>query len=234
MDWHGALFDASKLLLAALLGGAIGFERETHGQAAGLRTYTLVCVGSCLIMLLSLNMEAMYRALDVSQSVVRLDPGRIASYAIAGIGFLGAGAIIKGRGTIRGLTTAAGLWLVTGVGLSVGANYIIPAVCTTLISILLLFRFRRLKTIFPRDEYTILTVRSRESASTIRRIRQILSEYPGFSIQFVNFSKDFTAGTTTYRLRINSKDNMPWPKVVRRIGEIEGIEEIRWEEGEVP
>ncbi|MCK7471467.1 MAG: MgtC/SapB family protein [Desulfomicrobium escambiense] len=158
-------------------------DPRTRRRQASAPT-TLVSVGSCLIMLLSLNMEAMYRALDVSQSVVRLDPGGIASYAIAGIGFLGAGAIIKGKGTIRGLTTAAGLWLVTGVGLSVGANYIIPAVCTTLISVLLLYRCRRLRP-FSRET----SIRSSPSApwSPLRRSGgsgNPLRIPTGFSIRF--------------------------------------------------
>ena len=125
MDLHAD--DLVKLVLASLMGAAIGFERESHGQAAGIRTNILVCTGACLMMLLSLHMEEMFRALSVADSVVRLDPGRIASYAIASMGFLGAGAIIKGKGSIKGLTTAAGLWLVTGIGLSTGAGFVIPA-----------------------------------------------------------------------------------------------------------
>ena len=125
-------YDIGKLLLAAAVGGAIGFEREAHGQAAGFRTYVIVGVASCLMMMLSLHMEELYRTLS-DKSVVRLDPGRIASYAIASMGFLGAGAIIKGKGSVRGLTTAAGLSAATGIGLAVGAGYIITALVTTAI-----------------------------------------------------------------------------------------------------
>ena len=103
--------DIGKLLLAAAVGGAIGFEREAHGQAAGFRTYLIVGVASCLMMLLSLHIEELYRALSVDKSVVRLDPGRIASYAIASMGFLGAGAIIKGKGSVRGLYPVLGRYL---------------------------------------------------------------------------------------------------------------------------
>src|SRR4030042_2995797 len=125
-DWQQVLLAFTKLALAALVGGAIGFERETHGEAAGLRTNILVCVGACLMMLLSLYMEELYRHLGSGPSVVRLDPSRIASYAIASMGFLGAGAIITGKGSVRGLTTAAGLWLATGLGLASGAGSLIP------------------------------------------------------------------------------------------------------------
>src|SRR4030066_1904225 len=154
-DLHAILLDFGKLLLAAFIGGAIGFERESHGQAAGFRTYLIVGVGACLMMLLSLHMEGIFRRLNVD-SVVRLDPGRIASYAIASMGFLGAGAIIKGKGSVRGLTTAAGLWLGTGIGLSVGAGYILPALSSTLLSLFIIYGVRRVKKFFPHDVYTIL------------------------------------------------------------------------------
>ena len=154
--------ELGKLILAAVLGGAIGFERESHGQAAGIRTHLLVCVGACLMMLLSLHMEEIFRHLTADSSV-RLDPGRIASYAIASMGFLGAGAILKGKGTVRGLTTAAGLWLMTGIGLAVGAGYFFPAVASTLISLVILYGMRQLKSFFPREVYTILTLKMRIS-----------------------------------------------------------------------
>jgi len=100
-DWHQCLIWMAKLLLAALLGGAVGFERETHGQAAGLRTNLLVSTGSCLLMMLSLHLPEMFQALDATSNL-RIDPGRIASYAVAGMGFLGGGAILKGKGSVRG------------------------------------------------------------------------------------------------------------------------------------
>ncbi len=151
-----------------MLGGAVGFERESHGQAAGIRTNLLVCVGACLMMLLSLHMEELFRHLN-ADSTVRLDPGRIASYAIASMGFLGAGAILKGKGTVRGLTTAAGLWLVTGIGLAVGAGYLFPAVSSTLISLLILYSLRRLKAFFPRDIYTVLILKFHTQKSRLNR-----------------------------------------------------------------
>jgi len=107
-------WELARLAIAAGVGAAIGFEREAHGQAAGLRTFILISVASCLMMMLSLHMEELFQHLG-DQSVVRLDPARIASYAIASMGFLGAGAIITGKGSVRGLTTAAGLWLATGL-----------------------------------------------------------------------------------------------------------------------
>src|SRR5699024_4744058 len=108
----------SRLLVALVLSGIIGFEREWNNHSAGFRTHILVGVGSCLMMLLSLY--GFLNFIDAYDNV-RFDPARIPSYVISGIGFLGAGTIIVYGGTIRGLTTAASIWTVAGIGLVVGA-----------------------------------------------------------------------------------------------------------------
>lgn len=225
--------EIGKLLLAALLGGAIGFERESHGQSAGFRTNLLVCMGACLMMLLSLHMESLYRHLD-ENSVVRVDPGRIASYAIASMGFLGAGAIIKGKGSVRGLTTAASLWLVTGVGLSVGAGYLLPAVFTTLVSLVILYNLRVIKIGIPRDIYTILTLTFQGCDRPLGEIRNVLSEYPELDLRFVNYHCSMKDCTVTYRLRFISKDNIGWGKITGRLKMLPGLVELRWDESDVP
>jgi putative Mg2+ transporter-C (MgtC) family protein len=113
--------------LALLLGGLIGFEREQSNHAAGLRTNTLVCLGSCLLMMLS-----MYGFGDfANETNVRLDPARLAAQVITGIGFLGAGTILFTGKSITGLTTAASLWVVSAIGLAVGAGFYVAAVTAT-------------------------------------------------------------------------------------------------------
>ena len=224
-----------KITLAGAMGGLIGYERETHGQAAGFRTNILVAMGSCLMMLLSVHMEEMFRDLS-STSSVRIDPSRIASYAVASMGFLGAGAIIKGRGTVRGLTTAAGLWLVTGIGLAVGAGYWIPALFTTLASTIILFFMRvLLRPLVKRDLYSVLTVTCACDLTRLREIREILGAgHPSIRIQAVNYYHDLEAGRVTYALRIISKDSMPWAKVTEQLRHLPGIFKLSWEEAEVP
>jgi putative Mg2+ transporter-C (MgtC) family protein len=222
-----------KLALATAIGGAIGFERETHGQAAGLRTNILVCVGSCLLMMLSLHMEEIHRHLGVAESVVRLDPGRIASYAIASMGFLGAGAIITGRGSVRGLTTAASLWIVTALGLAVGAGYILPAICSMAIGLLILFCLRRVKPFLVRDEHTVLTLKFENMDKPLEPIKAILIKH-GFSIQFINYKIELPSEATVYRIRLLSKENRPWGKVIKEISPSPGLREISWEEAGVP
>jgi len=225
--------EVGTLLLAAVLGGIIGFERETHGQAAGIRTNLLICVGACLMMMLSLHMEELFRHLD-ADSTVRLDPGRIASYAIASMGFLGAGAIIKGRGSVRGLTTAAGLWLVTGIGLAVGAGFLIPALATTVISFLVLYFIRRAKVFVSRDLFTVLSVRFSQRPRVLDQIRKIFSSYPDIVIQFINIQQNIPAEAITYRLPLQSKEKLQREDIMQKILDMEGLEEISWEEGNVP
>jgi len=233
LDFNISLAESGKLILAAALGGSIGFERESHGQAAGIRTNLLVSMGACLMMMLSLHMEELFRHLN-DTSVVRLDPGRIASYAIASMGFLGAGAIIKGKGSIRGLTTAAGLWLGTGIGLAVGAGYILPAIYSTMLSLLILYGVRRIKIFFHRDIYTILILKFNGINKPLEQVEKIFSEYHGLAIQFINLKQSFSSQTATYRLRLVSKEHINREDIVKRLSDIQELEEISWEEGIVP
>ncbi len=232
--WQEALIWIGKLCLAAVLGATIGFERESHGQSAGLRTSIMVATGSCLMMMLSLHLAELFKSLD-GNSPIRIDPGRIASYAVAGMGFLGGGAIIKGKGTVRGLTTAAGLWLVTGVGLSAGAGYVFPALFTTILSLVILYNLRRMKTLLSHDVFTILNLTCYGSEPTLSLIKKTLAEYSRIEINFVNYFCDIEANTIKYSLRLCSKEDMPWGQIVGKLmSQIPGLKEIAWEEGDVP
>jgi putative Mg2+ transporter-C (MgtC) family protein len=231
-DMPDLLVSLGRLTLAAVVGGAIGFEREAHGQAAGLRTNILICVGACLMMLLSLNMEVLFRHLPGDTSVVRLDPGRIASYAIASMGFLGAGAIITGKGTVKGLTTAAGLWLVTGIGLAIGAGFLAPSLFAALISLVSLYGMRQAKAWFHRDTYTILSVKYQGLKDHMQLIQQILGDH-GFTINFTAFKREMPTNVSSYRMHLASKDNIPWAHLVEEIEKTPDLLELEWQEGQV-
>lgn len=124
-----------RLLLAAALGGAVGFERQLHERDAGLRTHLLVSVGSALFTIISA-----YGFTEFAQ--VRWDPTRIAAQIVTGIGFLGAGAIIRDGLSVRGLTTAATLWVVAAIGMGAGAGYYWPTTAATAVVIVALWPLR--------------------------------------------------------------------------------------------
>ncbi len=132
----------ARLVLATFLGGLIGLEREIHGKVAGLRTHALVSIGAALIMLVSIDIYEAYRG------VVSVDPSRIAAQVVSGIGFLGAGAIIRFPSGITGLTTAASLWVVAAIGLACGAGFIKPALTTTALVLMVLVVFARIGRFF--------------------------------------------------------------------------------------
>lgn len=232
-SWYGMFGEFGKLLIAAFISGFIGFERESHGQAAGFRTYLIVGIGSCLMMLLSLHIEELYRHLNAN-SVVRLDPGRIASYAIASMGFLGAGAIIKGRGAVRGLTTAAGLWVVTGMGLSIGAGYILETIFATCIILISLYWLHPIRELAGRRIYSTLTVKLKASDDPLNEIKKIISGFPLFAIQNINYEHELSSQTITYGVRLYSKEKEKWKELVRALSAIQGAIEIKWEESDVP
>jgi putative Mg2+ transporter-C (MgtC) family protein len=138
LGWHEAL---ARLALAAALGSVIGLERELRDREAGLRTHLLVALGSALFTIVSAF--GFHDVLAGSpSSVVRLDPSRIAAQIVSGIGFLGAGAIIRQGLSIRGLTTAATLWVVAAIGMAAGAGYYSGAVLTTVVALVALWPLR--------------------------------------------------------------------------------------------
>ncbi|MCM1005120.1 MAG: MgtC/SapB family protein [Prevotella sp.] len=116
-----------RLLVAMLIGCVIGWERKRKGQVAGLRTFTLISMGACLAMLLSIYVPQEYMGLKNG------DPGRIAAQVVTGVGFLGGGAMIQQKGSIRGLTTAAGIWVVATLGMAVGVGMYGAAVIATVL-----------------------------------------------------------------------------------------------------
>lgn len=132
----------ARLLLATLLGGAIGFERGSRGRAAGFRTHILVCLGSTLIMMTSIHIFEMYSGIAI------VDPARIAAQVVTGIGFLGAGTIMRSGSTVKGLTTAASLWAVAGIGLAVGCGFYFAALISAVLVFVVLVLLSKMEEAF--------------------------------------------------------------------------------------
>ena len=129
-----------RVFLSVILGGIIGFERSKKGRPAGLRTHILVAMGSCLIMVASLYIYELYKG------KAPLDPARIAAGVVTGIGFLGAGTIIRSPQEIKGLTTAASIWVSAGIGLAIGCGLYFASFLTTILTFGTLFYLRKIET----------------------------------------------------------------------------------------
>jgi putative Mg2+ transporter-C (MgtC) family protein len=165
-DWELIL----RLLLAALLGSAIGIERERLLWAAGLRTHMLVCVGSCLIMIVSA-----YGFTAVIGPRVILDPSRIAAQVVSGVGFLGAGSIILRNEVVKGLTTAASLWAVAGLGLAVGGGLYVAAGAATVIILIILAGIKPLEERFRSTRQSVeIHLRTPSGAMSVGLLQQVM------------------------------------------------------------
>jgi putative Mg2+ transporter-C (MgtC) family protein len=167
LDWDDNLV---RLLVAAVLGGAIGFERELREREAGLRTHMLVCVGSALFTLVSAY--GFRDFLTSGDPVIRADPTRISAQIVTGIGFLGAGAIIRQGLSVRGLTTAATLWVAAAIGISAGAGYYAGAVITTLVTIfalwpLRIFGYKVFERLRPAEHGLVVELKSGQSVAPL-------------------------------------------------------------------
>lgn len=161
-----------RLILAMALGGFIGFEREFNNHAAGFRTHILVCMGSALIMLLSVYGFSTF----VGEANVRIDPARLATAVITGIGFLGAGTIQLTGKSITGLTTAASIWVVAAIGLAIGAGFYFAAIISTVLVILILWLFNKMEQRFLKAKKSrILTIRAADQKGLLLQVNETLS-----------------------------------------------------------
>lgn len=158
-----------RLLIAFIAGGIIGINREIHNRAAGFRTHILICLGSCLLMLISIFIPQEF--LEFKNG----DPGRIAAQVVAGIGFLGAGAIIKLGDHVKGLTTAASIWVSAAIGLAVGAGMIYIAAATVIFVLLALILMERVeRVLFNKKNFKSLHIQLKQSNVNTEAIEEIL------------------------------------------------------------
>jgi putative Mg2+ transporter-C (MgtC) family protein len=212
-----------RLVLAAVLSGVVGFEREFHGRAAGFRTHILLCLGSTLVMLTSIHI------FDVYIARVPCDPARIAAGVVTGVGFLGAGAIMQTKASVKGLTTAASLWVVAGIGLAVGSGLYLGAIFTTILTFIALFFFSRLEHAMIRhDWYKTVIVETVEGSEQIKAVREILAEH---SVGITDFEVDKSSqgGHIILRLGLKLNSRRHDEDVLRDISGLAGVKSVKWE-----
>ena len=190
-----------KLLLGALLGGIIGFERQTHGRPAGFRTQLLVCVACVLIMIIS---ESYYVQSSLRPEYARIDPTRIAAGAMTGVGFLGAGVILKTGVSIQGLTTAACIWIVSAIGLAIGAGQYVAGITGFVITFISLWFLRLMEIQIPTMTYKYVTVVTDKSGDE-KAITSIFQNR-GFKINKMDYEINITDQEKKYIFTISSND----------------------------
>jgi putative Mg2+ transporter-C (MgtC) family protein len=225
---------ALRLLLALLLGALVGLERESHGRSAGLRTHALVSVAMCLLMVMSLEVPAQYLSEGLG-GLLRIDPGRLAAGALAGMGFIGAGVVLKGRGSIRGVTTAASLWTVSAIGLAAGMGHYLLAslTCSLALVILLGMRSRRLEPLIHRDNYMRLQVSGPRLSVHLPEVEAVLAQY-GAHVLFVSLTHNLASGSMSYRFSLRFPRRPDWKALCRDMAAVPGVERLIWLQGLVP
>jgi putative Mg2+ transporter-C (MgtC) family protein len=200
-----------KLLLGTLLGGIIGFERQTHGRPAGFRTQLLVCVSCVLLMIISQG----YYTDSAASGLMRIDPTRIAAGAMTGVGFLGAGVIIKSGATVQGLTTAACVWIVSAIGLAIGAGQYVAGIVGFVITFISLWFLRFLEMRMPRTVYKFVTVLT-DSTGDENMIREIF-EAKGYTITKMDYEIQFPEKERKFVFTIAGKHSSPIRQVIETV-----------------
>jgi putative Mg2+ transporter-C (MgtC) family protein len=190
------------LVIALVAGGLIGVERTYHGRPAGFRTHALVCLASSALMLVTLYQNQWFPA---SSDAVRMDPTRMAQGIMTGIGFLGAGVIFKEGLTVRGLTTAASIWITAAIGILAGIGFYFPMAVTALLTLGTLSVFRWIEARMPVQFYARLEVRfQRDATMREAELRRFIGDQ-GFSIANLSYRYSAEAGVCDYGMVIRTQ-----------------------------
>ncbi len=202
-----------KLVLSLTLGAVIGMERRRKGQIAGLRTFALISMGATLAMLISIFIPQEYMGLKNG------DPGRIAAQVVSGVGFLGAGAIIQMKGSVRGLTTAAGIWMAACIGLAVGAGMYMISIIATLLIIFILVNIERIEL---RHNFLweskIIRVKTHGVVDDIQPLRDAIESCDvHISDEYMKY--DYDNNLTIVNFMVRSKSNVNVPLMFKAIRE---------------
>lgn len=213
-----------RILVAAGLGMAVGFERERQHQAAGLRTHTILVIGATLAMTLSINLSMQFRNLAPNG-----DPARLAAQVLSGIGFLGAGAILRFGPTVKGLTTATSLWTMAVVGLAVGLGYFLTAVATTalLLLILLVLNYLEDRLISP-YVVTTLTVIADDRPGMAYEIRKMI-RFASHEVDSFRLAKRVRVSKVRVLAVVKIKDGDPLLQLADRLAELPGVDAVKFE-----
>jgi putative Mg2+ transporter-C (MgtC) family protein len=195
---------ALHLVLALAAGSIIGLERSYHGRPAGFRTHALVCLSSCMLMVMTVYQDTWFAALSLEHTTI--DPTRMAQGIMTGIGFLGAGVIMREGLTVRGLTTAASIWITAGIGVMIGVGFYFPAGIATAMTLIVLSVFRWIERNMPIEFYANLTVAFERSGNLPESDLRALVERHGFVVANMNYGVTGEGKAFEYQMVIHSPD----------------------------
>ncbi|HEX7118342.1 MAG TPA: MgtC/SapB family protein [Longimicrobiales bacterium] len=207
-----------RLLLAAVLGGAIGLEREVSGKPAGFRTNLLICVGAALLTELSIGVAALADPLQTNA-----DPARIAAQIVSGIGFLGAGTIIQARGSVVGLTTAATLWVVAAIGMAVGARAYVEAVGTALLVVVALVALGRVEEAMIRRRFERRVLVTMDAVPGLLAVVRDALQEAGFIVKLTEVEREPDRIGAAYDV---SGPRGRWAAAIDRLVQIPGVRKV--------
>jgi putative Mg2+ transporter-C (MgtC) family protein len=215
---------AGRLLLASLLGALIGLEREIHGRTAGFRTHLLVSLGSALFVIVSINF---YRAFgNFSGTVaVGVDPGRVAAQVVTGIGFLGAGAIIREKASVRGLTTAACLWIASAIGVACGSGLFLLSALVAAIALVSLIALKKIEGMLDRDSYALLTVESDDLEGQLEHISTAVTDSGYYQVTPAGIEMR-SGGKMVYELQVKMHGKHISYDAIDRVSAISGVRAV--------
>ena len=193
------------MLVALVAGGLIGFERSYHGRPAGFRTHTLVCLASAVLMVGAVYQTLWFTAAPIE--ALRIDPTRMAQGIMTGIGFLGAGVILKEGFSVRGLTTAASIWITAAIGVLAGVGFYFAAAAAVLLTLGTLAGFRYIEARMPRRYFAHLSVSfAREQAMPWPEVHKLLTQQ-GFSVANVGYKLVEAGQALEYRMAVRARDS---------------------------
>ena len=205
LDWDIIM----RLAVALFLGAVVGIERERHHRGAGLKTHALVSVGAAVFTVVSIHGFAGMGRIN--------DPSRVAAQIVSGIGFLGAGTIMKQGPNIRGLTTAASLWVVAGIGTAVGAGMVQTAVATTVLVVISILIFKATEEAIGSREYTEMEMLLENQPGNIERLQTIFKE---LRVVMKEMSMDIEGSTMSLRMTVDAPRSLDRASLVRRLHEV--------------
>jgi putative Mg2+ transporter-C (MgtC) family protein len=226
MDLHADYLQMMLRLLAAVGAGAcIGYERSFHGRPAGLRTHVLVCMASAVLMLVTVYEDHWVRIAGEA----RLDPTRMAQGIMTGIGFLGAGVIVKEGLNVRGLTTAASIWITAAIGVLAGVGLYVPMLFSVVLTLMVLSVFRWIEMRVPTQAYYYFDVKyAREGNLSEEGMRELLSRL-GFSVANFSYRLEGTGSDRALRhkMTLQTTDRKAASRLARWLEENETVHEFR-------